>query len=183
MMLVRVKPSKCHEPVRLISLRLSTKHSSCVSPIFYFTSANEASDFLVNNAPLTSYEPNFFDDGHFSENTEIFIQESSSDIRSSYLHDSEISDDTMGRGIFSPLFTQERKEPAGRGQAYHSYEESLLPVQSSFARTLMERPVNELSSHQKKCPLHVVHLPDQLGFPLLALVSEACIITLPHFRT
>ena len=42
-------------------------------------SANEESDSLVNNAPLTGYEPNFFDDYHFSETTEIFIQESSSD--------------------------------------------------------------------------------------------------------
>ena len=40
-------------------------------------SANEESGPLVNNAPLTGYEPNFFDDFHFSETTEILIQESS----------------------------------------------------------------------------------------------------------
>ena len=86
---------------------------------------NIESGFFVNNALLTGYEPNFFDDYHFSETTEIFIQESSSDAKPSYLHDSEISDDTIGRALSSPLFTQEREEPAGRRQAYHSLEESL----------------------------------------------------------
>ena len=93
-------------------------------------SANEECGPLVNKTPLTGYEPNFFDDYHFSETTEIFIQESSSDTRPSYLHDSEISDDTIGRALSSPLFTQEREEPAGRRQAYHSPEESLLSSQS-----------------------------------------------------
>ena len=59
------------------------------------TSPNEESGPLANNAPLTGYEPNFFDDYHFSETTEIFIQESSSDTIPSYLHDAEISDDTI----------------------------------------------------------------------------------------
>ena len=77
-------------------------------------SANEESGPLVNNAPLTGYEPKFFDDYHFSETTEIFIQESSSDTRPSNLHDSEISDYTIGRALSSPLITQEREEPAGR---------------------------------------------------------------------
>ena len=42
-------------------------------------SANEESDSLANNAPFTRYEPNFFDDYHYSETTEIFLQEQSSD--------------------------------------------------------------------------------------------------------
>ena len=110
-------------------------------------SAKEESDPLVNNAPLTSYEPNFFDDYHFSETTPIFIQESSSDTKPSNLHDSEISDDTIGRALSSPLFTQEREEPAGRRQAYHSYDESLLPAQSlSVGHARTGRPVNERSS-------------------------------------
>ena len=61
-------------------------------------------------APLTGYESNFFDDYHFSETTDIFLQESSSDTRPSYLHDSEISDYTIGRALSSPLFTQEREK-------------------------------------------------------------------------
>ena len=105
---------------------------------------------LVNNAPLTGYELNFFDDYHFSETTETFIQEASSDTRPSYLHDSEISDDAIGRALSSPLFTQEREEPADRRQAYHSHEERLLPVQSFFAHTSTVRPVCELSSQQKR---------------------------------
>ena len=125
-------------------------HSSFVSTIFYFTllifhfifyvdrfgvkplcaSANEESGPLVNNAPLTGYEPNFFDDFHYSETTDIFLQEQPSDTRPSFLHDAEISDDTIGKALSSPLFTQEREEPAGRRQAYHSLEESLLPSQS-----------------------------------------------------
>ena len=101
---------------------------------------------MVNNAPLTGYEPNFFDDYHFSETSEIFIQESSSDTRLSYLHDSEISDDTIGRALSSPLFIPEREEPADRRQAYHSLEESLSNQSLSVGHLRTERPVNERSS-------------------------------------
>ena len=108
---------------------------------------NEKSGPLANNAPVTGYEPNFFDDYHYSETTEIFLQEQSSDTRPSYLHDAEISDDTIGRALSSRLFTQEREEPAGRRQAYHSLEESLLPSQSwCFCHVRTVRPVHELSS-------------------------------------
>ena len=65
------------------------------------TSANEEPDSFVNNAPLTGYEPQFFDDYHFSKITEIFIQESSSDSRPSNLHDSEISDYHCGKHNYS----------------------------------------------------------------------------------
>ena len=110
-------------------------------------SANEKSDSLVNNAPLTGHEPKFFDDYHFSETTEIFFQESSSDSRPSNLHDSEISDYTIGKALSSPLFTQEREEPAGRRQAYHSLEESLLSSQSlSVGHVRTGRPVDEFDS-------------------------------------
>ena len=99
---------------------------------------------LASNAPLTSYEPNFFDDYHYSETTEIFLQESSSDTRPSHLHDAEISDDTIGRALSSPLFTQEREEPAGRRKAYHSLEESLLPSQSlSVGHVRTGKPVSD----------------------------------------
>ena len=111
------------------------------------TPPNEESDSLVNNAPLTGFEPKFFDDYHYSETTEIFIQESSSDSRPSKLHDSEISDYTIGRALSSPMPTQEREEPAGRRQAYHSLCESLLSSQSlSVGHVRTGRPVHELSS-------------------------------------
>ena len=119
-------------------------------------SVNKESGPLVNNAPLTGYEPNFFDDCHFSETTEIFIQESSSDTRRPYLQDSEISDDTIGRALSSPLFTQEREEPAGRRQACHSPEESLLSSQSlSVGHVRTRRPVNEFGSLRSS----VRHIP------------------------
>ena len=155
----------CHAPVCLISLRPSLRtlrvslpsstSSSCsftsscmgigseLNPLC--ASANEESGPLVNNAPLTGYEPNFFDDYHYSETTEIFFQVSSSDTRPSCLHDSEISDDTIDRALSSPLFTQEREEPAAA--AYHSLEESLLSSQSlSVGHVRTVRLVNKLSS-------------------------------------
>ena len=110
------------------------------------TSANEESGPLANNAPLTGYEPKFFNDFHYSETSDIFLQEPSSDTRPSCLHDAEISDYTIGRALSSPLFTQEREDPASRRQAYHSLEESLLPSQSlSVGNVRTERPVIELS--------------------------------------
>ena len=113
------------------------------------TSPNEESGPLVNNATLTGYEPRFFDDYHFSETTEIFLQEESGDKDTvpSYLFDAELDDETIGRALSSPLFTQEREEPAGRRQALHSLEESLLSSQSlSVGHIRTERPVGELSS-------------------------------------
>ena len=111
------------------------------------TSPNEESGPLTNNQPPTGYEPNFFDDYHYSETTEIFHQEQSSDTMPSYLHDAELDDETIGRALSSPLFIQEREEPASRRQAYHSFEESLLPSQSlSVCHVRTGRPVHELSS-------------------------------------
>ena len=42
----------------------------CTPPI-------EESGPLANNLPLTGYEPKFFDDFHYSETTEILLQEQS----------------------------------------------------------------------------------------------------------
>ena len=97
---------------------------------------------MANNA----LSHNFFD-FHYSETTEIFLQEQSSDTTPSYLHDAEISDDIIDRALSSPLFIQEREEPADRRQAYHSFEERLLPSQSlSVCHVRTGRPVYELSS-------------------------------------
>ena len=122
-------------------------HLTCVSVRRESTlcvSANEEPDSFVNNATLTGYEPKFFDDYHISETTEIFIQESSSDSRPSNLHDLEIDDYTFGRALSSPLFTQEREEPASRRQAYRSPEESLSSSQSlSVGHVRTGRPVSD----------------------------------------
>ena len=53
----------------------------------------------------------------------------------------------MGRALSSPLFTQEREEPAGRRQAYHPLEESLVSSQPlSVGHVRTGRPVDEFSS-------------------------------------
>ena len=51
----------------------------------------------------------------------------------SYLHDLEFDDDTIGMALSSPLFIQEREDAAGSRQAYHSFDESLLPSQSCLS--------------------------------------------------
>ena len=79
---VRVIPSMCHVPVCLTSLRLSTLHSSqslssstssswsSFSPSMWVGSERiplcAPANPLVENAPLTGYEPKFIDDYHFS---------------------------------------------------------------------------------------------------------------------
>ena len=95
----------------------------------------------------TGYEPNVIDNIDDSETTEIFIQEQSNNTQLSYLHDAEISDDTIGKALSSPLVIQEREEPAGRRQAHHSHEESLLSSESlSVCHVRSARPEHELSS-------------------------------------
>ena len=135
----------------LDTLRLSALHSSpSLSSSFAFswsssssstwvgsmrspmrTSANEELSTLAENNSLTGCEPNLIDNYQISETTEIFMQESSSDSRPLNLHDLEIDDYTIGRALSSPLFTQDREDPASRRQAYHSLDESLLSSQSS----------------------------------------------------
>ena len=147
--LVRVIPSMCHAPEWLFVLSsfLTLFSSVCFSYIFFFClnldflplplprglhrskipcaiRQMRSSCPFANNAPLTGYEAKLFDDFHYSETSEIFLQEQSSDTMPSYLHDAELSVETIGRALFSPLSTQEREEPAGRRQACHSLEES-----------------------------------------------------------
>ena len=81
--------------------------------------------------PLTGYEPNVLDDFHYSETSAIFFQEEFGDIYTepSYSCDAELDDETIEKALSSPLFIQEREEPANLRQAYHSHVESLLPAQ------------------------------------------------------
>ena len=87
---------------------------------------NEESGPLAENTPLTGYEPKLPYDFHHSETTEIIFQEQSSDAVPSYLLDAELDDETIGRSLYSPLFTQDREEPAGQRQAHHSFEEKFV---------------------------------------------------------
>ena len=102
--------------------------------------------------PPSDYEPNVLDDFHYSETSEMIFQEESGDIDTepSYLCDAELDDETIGKALASPLFIQEREEPADQRQADHSHEEFLLPARSFFAHTRTVRPVHELSSCQKR---------------------------------
>ena len=102
--------------------------------------------------PPTGYEPNVFDDFHNSETSAMIFQDEFGDIDTepSYLCDTELDDETNGKVLFSPLFIQEREEPADRRQAYHACEESVLPAQSFFTHTSTGRLVHELSSCQKR---------------------------------
>ena len=82
----------------------------------------------------------------------MIFQDQSGDIDTepSYSCDAELDDELIGKALSSPMFIQEREEPANRRQACHSHEESLLPAQSSFAHTRTRRPVYEPSSSQKR---------------------------------
>ena len=89
------------------------------------TSANEDLGTLAEYDPLTGKEPS---DYHTSETTEPYIQESTGENGSLNSHDLEYDDYTIGMALSSPLFTQERQDPASRGQAYHSLEESPMSL-------------------------------------------------------
>ena len=65
----------------------------------------------------------------------VALDSGDKDTEPSHLCDAELDDETIGKAPSSPLFIQEREEPADRRQAYHSYEESLLPAQSFFTHT------------------------------------------------
>ena len=104
------------------------------------TPPNEESGAVAEFTPPTGYEPKLPDDFHHSETTEIFFQDESSNTVPSYLFDAELDDETIGRALSSPLFIQEREEPADRRQAYHSLEESLLPAQSFSVGHSRENP-------------------------------------------
>ena len=65
----------------------------------------------------------------------IFQDESrDKDTEPSYSCDAELDDEILRKALSSPLFIEERGEPANLRQAYHSHEESLLPAQS-FSHT------------------------------------------------
>ena len=95
---------------------------------------NEEYFTMAKNHPLTGYEPNVLDDFHYSETSAMIFQDAHGDIDTepSYLCDAELYNETIGKALSSPLFIQEREEPANRRQAYHSHEESLVPAQPFF---------------------------------------------------
>ena len=107
---------------------------------------NEEYCAVAIHNPLTGYEPKLLDDFHHSETSAMIFPDESGDIDTepSYSCDAELDDEIIGKALSSPLFIQEREEPANRRQACHSHEESLLPG------TQERRPVYEPSSCQKR---------------------------------
>ena len=102
------------------------------------TPPTEESASLAENTPPTGYEPNLLDDFHYSETTER-EESGDKDTEPSYFCDAELDDESIGKALSSPMFIQERGESADRRQAYHSYEESLLPAQSFFTHNQERR--------------------------------------------
>ena len=79
---------------------------------------------MANTTSSSGYEPNVIDNFDYSETyTAIFQNESVNiDTEPSYSCDAELDDELIGKALSSPLFTQEREEPANLGQTYHSHE-------------------------------------------------------------
>ena len=93
---------------------------------------NEENCPVVIHNPLTGYEPNLLDNFDHSETSAMTFQDKSGDMDTelSYPCETGLDYEIIGKALSSPLFIQEREEPADRRQAYHSYEEGLLPAQS-----------------------------------------------------
>ena len=83
---------------------------------------------LAIHNPLTGYEPNQLDNLTYSETFAAIFQNESVDIDTepSYSCDAELDDELVGKALSSPLFIQEREEPANLRQTYHSHEEKFV---------------------------------------------------------
>ena len=74
--------------------------------------------------------PKLLDIFDYSEISAVIFQNESVDVDTepSYSCDAELDDEFIGKALSSPLFIQEREEPANLGQVYHSHEESLFYI-------------------------------------------------------
>ena len=64
--------------------------------------------------PLTGYELKLLDNFDYSETSAMIFPDESGDIDTepSYSCDAELDDEIIGKALHSPLFIQEREEPA-----------------------------------------------------------------------
>ena len=106
---------------------------------------------------LTGYEPKLLDNFDYSETSAMIFQDESGDIDTepSYSCDAELDDKIIRNALSSPLFIQEREEPANRRQAYHSHEESLLPAQTQargdpFSNLVRAKNDNQVATWKTK---------------------------------
>ena len=125
-----------HTSTLLLSLSicsLSGTQSSMSSPPRVKTNAltrnGEYCTVVIYNPP-TCYEPKLLDNFDYSNFSAVIFQNESVDVDTepSYPCDAELDDELIGKALSSPLFIQEREEPANLGQAYHSHEESLFYI-------------------------------------------------------
>ena len=98
---------------------------------------------------LQVMSPTWSTTSDYSETHRAIFQNEPVDIDTepSYSFDAELDDELIRKALSSPLFSQEREEPANLRKTYHSHEESLLPAQSFFTRTSTGKPVYEPSSN------------------------------------
>ena len=118
----------CFSPASTFSLSQSTcslsgTPSSMSSPPRVKTTAltqNEEYCSMAIYSPLTGYEPKLIDNFDYSETSAIIFQNDPGDIDTdpSYSCDAELDDETNGKAQSSPLFVQERGEPANQRQAF-----------------------------------------------------------------
>ena len=130
---LRLLPLLFHTlPVLCPALHLQCRHRRGLKPTAH-TQNEEYCPMAIYN-PLTGYEPKLLDDFDHSETSAMIFQDESGDkdTEPSYSCNAELDDEIIGKALSSPLFIQEREEPANWRQAYHSQEESLLPAQSFF---------------------------------------------------
>ena len=94
---------------------------------------NEEYGSVAKTTSSTGYEPNVIDNSDYSETFSAIFQNESVDIATELpcSFDAELDDELHRKALSSPLFTQEREEPANLRQTYHSQEESLLPAHTS----------------------------------------------------
>ena len=109
---------------------------------------NEEYGPVAKTTSSTGYEPNLIDIFDYSETYTAIFQNESVDVDTepSYSFNAELDDELIRKALSSPLFTQEREESANM-RTYHSHEESLLPAQSFFTRTITGKPEHEPSSN------------------------------------
>ena len=113
--------------VYLFSVRHTIFNVVTAEGTIAFTRNEEYCPLAIYN-PLKCYEPKLLDIFDYSEISAVIFQNESVDVDTepSYSCDAELDDEFIGKALSSPLFIQEREEPANLGQVYHSHEESLF---------------------------------------------------------
>ena len=99
---------------------------------------------------LQVYEPNLIDNSDYSETHRAIFQNESVDIDTelSYSFDAELDDELIRKAPSSPLFNQEREEPANlRTSLSLSWRKVCYQLSLFFTRTSTVKPVYEPSSN------------------------------------